>query len=222
MSKFNEQKICWIRVGLFSVCAMLTAFLVSGCSSISDEEISSIADALAVNEGSSVADVGAGDGVLLPYLAEWVGAEGQVYATEIDSEKVLGLRQLASDLSLVQVLAVQGTGIETGLEASCCDAIVTRMVYHHFTDPSAFIESLHSSLKPGGRLLIIDFKPSVLMSSSTPDGLPESRKDQHGIAPELVMKEVSQRGFTVKHTFENWPGPGGVFLDHFAVAFVRD
>lgn len=222
MSRFNEQKICWIRVGLFSACAMLGALVVSGCSSISKEETSLIAQALAVTEGSSVADVGAGDGVLLPHLAQWVGAEGRVYVTEIDSEKVLGLRQLASDLGVDQAVAVQGTGLETGLEAGCCDAIVTRMVYHHFTDPGPFIESLHRSLKPGGRLLIIDFKPSVWMSSSTPDDLPENREGQHGIAPPLVIKEVVEKGFAVKRTFENWPGPGGVLLDHFAVLFVRD
>jgi len=215
------KRMCWARTSLFIAAIMLVGFGTAGCSSITEEEVAAIAKAIAVEKGSRVADVGAGDGVLLPYLASWVGPDGLVFGTELDPEKVAALSELALELELQQVEAVQGTPTRTGLDTLCCDAIVTRMVYHHFTDPSAFIDSLHRSLKPGGRLLIVDFKPSVWMSSSAPDGLPEDREGQHGVSPELVIKEVTEKGFILKRQFDDWSGPGGVVLNHFAVLFAR-
>lgn len=54
---------------------------------------------------------------------------------------------------------VLGTQEETGLPASCCDAILLRLVYHAFRAPSRMCESIGRALKPGGRILIVDFRP---------------------------------------------------------------
>lgn len=200
------------------VCILFVA-LATGCSSASTEETTRIAKTLDIKSGMAVADVGAGDGVLLPHLASLVGSSGKVFGTEIDPENLDKIRVLATDSDLKQIVAIQGTPEATGLADNCCDAIVTRMVYHHLTDPTPFIDSLRRSLKPDGRLLIIDFHPSLWMSSSKPEDLPEDR-DGHGIAPELVIREVSAQGFELEQRYDDWPGPGSLVLDHFALLFV--
>jgi len=215
------SETCWFESLCIAVFVAALAMTAAGCSSLSDDEAAQLTRAIAVTEGMTVADVGAGDGVLMPHLAASVGASGQVFLTEIESDKVAALRARATELGLEQVRAVQGTPTETRLDPNCCDAIVTRMVYHHFTDPNLFIESLHGALKPGGRLLVVDFHPSKWMSGSTPEDLPEDRTG-HGVPPALVVREVEAKGFALQQQYDDWPGPGGMILNHFALVFIRE
>jgi SAM-dependent methyltransferase len=83
-----------------------------------------------------------------------------------------------------------------------CDAIFLRDVYHHLADPRAFGASLSASLKPGGRLAIIDFEPET--GSKVPDGVPENRGG-HGIRPALILSELTQSGFRHATTISGWP-----------------
>lgn len=155
------------------------------------------------------------------HLTGWVGLDGRVFATELDPIDVATITELAQNQQLGNVSALLGTATQTGLPPACCDAIVMRMVYHHFTDPEPFISSLHASLKPGGRLLVIDFQPSMWMSTSTPSDLPEDREGQHGIAPATVISEVTSKGFSLLDEVNDWPGPGGMLLTHFGLVFIR-
>ena len=77
-------------------------------------------------------------------------------------------------------------------------------MYHHLTEAEPFIKSLHASLKPGGRLAVIDFLPEP--GSKPPAGVPANREG-HGIRPALVISEVSAPGLTHSMTIEKWP-PG--------------
>jgi ubiquinone/menaquinone biosynthesis C-methylase UbiE len=122
-------------------------------------EFDRIAALLELRPGSSVADVGAGGGAWTSRLAGHVGTDGRVYATEVKPELVRSLEHLARVRKLPQVRVIAGTEEDTGLPAACCDAILLRLVYHAFDDPPRMIASLNQALKPGGRLLIIDFRP---------------------------------------------------------------
>jgi len=63
------------------------------------------------------------------------GETGHVYATEVDHEKLQQVEARVKEDGLKNVTTVLGTQTDTGLLPSCCDAILLRMVYHHFTDP---------------------------------------------------------------------------------------
>jgi predicted methyltransferase len=81
--------------------------------------------------------------------------------------------------------------------AECCDGIFIRNVYHHFADqpdPPAKTTSLWRTLKPGGRLAVIDFKP---VGSEAPTPAQRDGGDQHGVLPETVSRELVQAGFTL-------------------------
>jgi len=91
--------------------------------------------ALGVVAGSHVADVGAGNGAFTLALSKVVGPAGRVYATEIDDGKVADLRRAASRAGAANVEAVTATATDSGLPPACCDALLLRRVYHHFSAP---------------------------------------------------------------------------------------
>jgi ubiquinone/menaquinone biosynthesis C-methylase UbiE len=195
------------------------ALLLTGCSAgLTETETTQLKAALSVREGMTVADVGAGKGILLPHLARWAGETGAVLATEIGDDQIRELEAFTAKAGLEQVNVKKGYVADTGLEENCCDVVVLRMVYHHFTEPDAMNASLARTIKPGGRLVVIDFNPSLWMSTSTPDEVPENRGG-HGIPAAVVAEELAQHGFTLLEENLDWPGPGSFLLKHYALVF---
>jgi predicted methyltransferase len=88
------------------------------------------------------------------------------------------------------------------LPDACCDAIFLRNVYHHITQVESFNKSLLASLKPGGRLAIIDFRPEK--GSKLFPGVPANREG-HGVPIAVVEAELPAAGFTHVKTAEKWP-----------------
>lgn len=170
-------------------------------------EMARLREVLALRPGTSVADVGAGNGQLTLALAREVGPTGRVFATEIDSARVAALRAAVEKDNLRNVVTVQATPRETGLPSACCDAIVLRRVYHHLTDPAETNLGLREALRPGGLLVVIDFPPPLSwLWPWPPQGVPSNRGG-HGIASKLVIDEVTASGFKLKELVKDWPGP---------------
>ena len=148
--------------------------------------------ALKLDAGQTVADIGAGRGQLTIALAREVGPSGRVYATELDSARLRDIRQAADSAGLKNVSVIEAHATRTNLPERCCDALVLRRVYHHFSDPHLMNASLRQSLKPGGLLAIIDFEPD---SAESPDPSNRDTGDQHGVTSATVVRELSQAGF---------------------------
>lgn len=152
--------------------------------------------------GAVVADIGAGDGKYTFAAGERVGAAGRVFATEIDSQKLAELKSEVGRRKLTNIVVVESKVAETNLPAGCCDAIFLRRVYHHLTKPAEFDASLVRSLKPGGRLAIIDFAPRSGLEPV--EGVPSNRGG-HGIPEKIVIEELTAAGLKVEKTVEDWP-----------------
>lgn len=165
-------------------------------------ESARIARVLELAPGGVVADVGAGDGAWTVGLARRVGPGGRVYATEITEHLLEEIRQRAEEEGLTNVTALLGDQEGTGLPAGCCDAILLRKVYHHFTDPTAMNESLYAALQPGGRLAVIEYRDFL---SSRVEGVPENRSG-HGLDPEILTRELAAAGFELERVIEEWAG----------------
>ena len=118
-------------VGLFFL------LLVGHASLAAASERDRISKALALHEGMHVADVGAGDGAWTEHLAHEVGEAGRVYATEIEADDVEEIRQRVSEAGLDNVTTLLGTATDTALPTGCCESILLRLVYHHFTEPAS-------------------------------------------------------------------------------------
>ena len=107
----------------------------------------------------SVADIGIGEGLQALALAAYLQPAGRVYATDVNEKFLSKVRDAAAKKALRNVTTVLGDPNRTNLPDLCCDAMLIRNVYHHFGDPPAMNASLLRGLRPGGRLLVIDFEP---------------------------------------------------------------
>ena len=150
-------------------------------------------DTLELRPGMTVADIGAGRGELTIELARLIDPQGRTHATDINPERLDDIRAAAARERLAHVIVRADAEDVTNLPDSCCDAIVIRNVYHHFSDPSSMNRSVAAALEPGGRLAIIDFVPTA--GPERPVGLPAIREG-HGIRPETLTDEVASAGLS--------------------------
>jgi len=184
-------------------CAALAgAFALQRAYADTDDEIKRLAAIMEWKPGTIVADIGAGDGKYAFAAAQIVGPAGKVFATEIDPDKLAKLRSEVSKRHLINVTILESKDADTNLPAECCDAIFLRRVYHHLTKPAEFDVALIRSLKPGGRLAIIDFPPRSGLDPV--DGVPANRGG-HGIPKDVAIQELTAAGFRIKSTVNSWP-----------------
>ena len=198
----------------------ISLFLAAAASAASrfEREVERLAALLAVGPGSRVADVGAGKGAFAIALAERVGPEGHVYATEIDAGLRAKIERAAREAGLANLTVVEALEDATGLPDACCDAIFLRGVYHHLTKPERVLESLARALRPGGRLAVIDFRPTRWLALWTPKDVPADRGG-HGVRPEIVSREAVAAGFEPLALEEEWPSSW--LVPHYAISFRR-
>jgi predicted methyltransferase len=167
-----------------------------------NDEIEKLAALLNWKPGTVVADIGAGDGRYSFATADVVGPSGKVFATEIDQAKLAKLRDEVKERKLSNVQVVESGEAQTNLPPACCDTIFLRRVYHHLTKPLDFDASLLLSLKPGGKLAIIDFPPHPEYGKVK--GVPKDRED-HGIQEKILIDELAKAGFQVDKVVDDWP-----------------
>ena len=162
-----------------------------------------LVEALELKPGMTIADVGAGFGAMTVVLGKWIGS-GHVYATDIAERQLGVIRDYVKQEGLTNVTVLEGGAASTNLPQACCDAIFLRHVYHHIMAIDAFNKSVHASLKPGGRVAIIDFVPEP--GSKLPEGVPANRGG-HGVPPAVVIDEMKAAALIHVRTIDKWP-PG--------------
>jgi tRNA A58 N-methylase Trm61 len=158
-----------------------------------------LARALELRPGSVVAEIGAGDGGLSVEIARRIGPAGRIYSSELGEGALQRLRRGIAAAAVGNVTVVEGDPSHTNLPEQCCDAVFLRNVYHHFADPVAMNAGIRSSLRPGGRLAVIDFSPRG-PESERPEG--RAQGAQHGIRMGTLVEELEAAGFEVRSAEE--------------------
>ena len=192
--------------------AGVAAILAVQASGNAADQIKRLARLMGWEPGATVADIGAGDGKYSFAAAKQVGAAGKVYATEIDAKKLEELRGEVAKRKLQNVVVVDSKEADTNLPTGCCEAIFLRRVYHHLTKPAEFDGNLVRSLKPGGRLAIIDFPPRAGLDPV--EGVPSNRGG-HGIPQKIVIEELTAAGLQMEKVVNDWPD------DDYCVLFLK-
>jgi ubiquinone/menaquinone biosynthesis C-methylase UbiE len=209
MNSKKRARKKWFRLGLAVALVVVLAYALKAGAT---DEIARLAALMEWKPGTIVADIGAGEGSYSFAAAERVGTSGKVFATEIDKKKLKELRAEVKKRNLQNVTVIESADADTKLPAACCDAIFLRRVYHHLTKPAEFDANLIRSLRPGGRLAIIDFPPRPDLGPV--EGVPANRGG-HGISQKLVIDELTAAGFQVEKTVDDWPG------DSYCVLLVK-
>lgn len=178
-----------------SILALFTllATISTACSQApgNQSDVDWLIEVLQLKEGSTVADIGAGDGKQTLAIARHIGPQGQIYSTELSA--LDELRQAVNNSEHDNITVLEGHPKRTNLPRECCQALYMRRVYHHIDDPAAFNASLYQTLKPGGRLAIIDFEPRS--SEADPEG--RDSGSQHGVTADTVVRELKNAGFVM-------------------------
>jgi ubiquinone/menaquinone biosynthesis C-methylase UbiE len=201
MNRTRTNKRGLLAAALF--CAVLAgAVTLARVRADADDEIKRLAAVMEWKSGTVIADIGAGDGKYAFAAAQIVGPSGKVFATEIDQDKLAKLRSEVAKRHLANVTVLESKDADTNLPAECCDAIFLRRVYHHLTKPAEFDVALIRSLKPGGRLAIIEFPPRAGLDPV--DGVAANRGG-HGIPKDVAIEELTAAGFRIKTTVNSWP-----------------
>ena len=118
-----------------------------------------IMDALAIADGSAVADIGAGAGWFTIRAARRVGPNGMVYAQDVQRQMLEAIRRRVAREGLRNVETRLGVGSAPNLPERSLDAVLVVDVYPEVEDRVTFLRNLAAALKPGGRLGIVNYKP---------------------------------------------------------------
>jgi len=150
-----------------------------------------VIQALALKPDAVIADIGSGTGYFSVRFANMT-PKGRVYGVDTEPDMVKYLSERAKREGLKNITAVQAKPDDPRLPEKM-DLIILVDVYHHVGDRERYFRQLRNSLKPGGRLAVIDFRMDA------PEGPPRSAR----IAPDRVKAELKRAGYALarEHTF---------------------
>lgn len=143
--------------------------------------------AMELTPAMRVADVGAGTGYFAVRLARAV-PDGEVIATDVEPDMVRYLDERARREGLPNLRAMLGTPSASGLAPESVDRILVVDVWHHLTDRVAYARDLFAAIRPGGKLVVVDF---TLTATHGPP--PKFR-----LAPEAIIADLEAAGFSAK------------------------
>ncbi len=153
-----------------------------------------IMDALRIFDGARVADLGAGGGWFTIRLARRVGPNGLVFASDVQRELVEYIERRMRRERLQNVRPVLGTATDPKLPSNL-DAVLIVDAYREMDDPArpemirTLLEHVARSLKPQGRLAVVDFLPG----GGGPGPAPEERVD-----PATIIRTVESAGLMLQ------------------------
>ena len=151
---------------------------------------------LKIPKGASVADIGAGSGYMTVKLAARVGPTGRVFANDVQPQMLDMLARRLARQRIANVTMVQGTVDDPKLPPSSVDLELMVDVYHELSQPQAMLRHLREALKPGGRLVLLEYRkedPSIPI------------RPEHKMSVAEAKLEVEAEGFTLSTVDEALP-----------------
>jgi SAM-dependent methyltransferase len=153
-------------------------------------------DELKIAKGSIVADVGAGVGYMSWRMAARVGRTGRVYANDIQPQMLELLKKNMAERHIANVVAVLGEPDDPKLPQGQMDLILLVDVYHEFEQPQGMLRHIRESLKPDGRLVLLEYRAEDPKVPIMP---------LHKMTVDQVKAEIEPEGFRLDQVIESLP-----------------
>ncbi|SRR5579884_1368411 len=153
-------------------------------------------NALNLKPGMVVADVGAGTGYMSLKMARRIGPSGKVYAEDVQAEMLAKVRENAAKAGLKNVEPVQGTFTDPKLPPGRMDLVLLVDVYHEFSEPQEMLHGIRESLKPDGRLVLLEYRkedPKIPIL------------EEHKMTVAEVKAELEPEGYVLRQVIETLP-----------------
>jgi ubiquinone/menaquinone biosynthesis C-methylase UbiE len=159
---------------------------------VGDRELYAARDAVLaaakISAGARIADIGAGTGLYSLMFAAAAGANGVVYAVDIEPRFLKLINQRAADLDHKNVVSVLGRESDITLPAGAVDVAFIADTYHYFTDRAAIMKTVREALSGDGRLIILDYD---LTAENANDG----KHDHVRFGKAGLVSEIKSFGF---------------------------
>lgn len=158
---------------------------------------------LHLKPGMMIGDVGAGTGFYSLRLAKCVAPGGVVYANDIQPGMLERLRANAAAQHVTNIVTILGTDADPKLPAGRLDLVVLVDVYHEFSRPQRMLDAIRESLKPDGRLVLLEFRkedPTVPI------------RPEHKMSTEEVKAEVTPEGYSFDKVVDTLPWQHIIFF----------
>ena len=163
---------------------------------IEEEEPDKALDAIAIQAGQTVADLGAGVGYMTWRMAKRVGPQGLVYGQDVQPYMLEQLQKNMKERGITNVKTVLGGFSDPKLPVGALDLVLMVDVYHEFSEPQKMLRGIRESLKPGGRLVLIEYRgedPTVPI------------RPEHKMTVKQVRDELEPVGFGFVESLEILP-----------------
>ena len=161
-----------------------------------EEDPDRAVDVLKLPKGAVVADIGAGSGYMTEKMAKKVGPMGRVYATDIQQGMIDLLNKRIARRKLANVTPVLSAQDDPRLPIESIDLVLMVDVYHELSQPQLMLRHIKASLKPGGRLALVEYRkedPNIPI------------KPEHKMSVAEAKVEVEAEGFKLTTTNEDLP-----------------
>jgi ubiquinone/menaquinone biosynthesis C-methylase UbiE len=166
-----------------------------------EEQPERLINALQIHPGATVADIGSGTGYFTWRLAQQVGPKGKVYAVDVQQEMLDRTKAAVDPHKLTNVEYVLATERSPRLPERSIDLAFVAYAYHEFGDPEAMMLAIRRALKPGGRVLILEYAKESNIAPASP---------LHRMSFEEIRREIEPLGFAIDQLLDFLPVQHGV------------
>ncbi|MDG2063327.1 MAG: class I SAM-dependent methyltransferase [Flavobacteriaceae bacterium] len=160
-----------------------------------EEKVSTLIKNMKIMPEDIIADIGAGSGYHVFRIAP-LAKNGLVYAVDIQTEMLRAIKKIKRSKNAINVETILGSEKSINLPKHSVDKILMVDVYHEFNFPVEIIESIKNTLKPNGKLFLIEYRGE---DSSVPI------KKIHKMTEKQAIKEMEAAGFKLKENIGNLP-----------------
>jgi glutathione peroxidase-family protein/ubiquinone/menaquinone biosynthesis C-methylase UbiE len=161
-----------------------------------EERTSEMIKELKLKEGMAVADIGSGNGYHTLMMAKLIGGKGKAYAVDIQPEMLRMLETRAKKSGLDNIVSVENRYWDTDLPEKSIDLALMADVYHEFSHPEEMLASIRRSLKPGGQVVLLEFRTE---DTKVPI------KPEHKMSKAQVIREMTVNGFKLARSYDKLP-----------------